>query len=91
MSKSLRADVEKAVADSRRLDEDYFMQQCRGLTSPEILNFYRNYYYQEPSCTEHGLVAVALNEILPNYTRYVQAHQLALEGRFDEAIKRILK
>lgn len=72
-------------------EEQYFVQQCHGLTSPEILNFYRNLYYKESVCTEHGLVAAAINEILPTYIKLLEVQTLLYEGKIDEAKEGILK
>lgn len=47
------------------MNDTYFTDQCEGLTSIEILNLYRNLYYKEGVNTERGLVAAALNELLP--------------------------
>ena len=91
MSLSLKADIEKAVADSKQIQSENFAEECRGLTALEILNLYRNWYYQEGMNTEHGVVAAAINEILPTHTRFLKAQQEAYEGKFNEAIKRILK
>ena len=91
MSLSLKADIEKAVADSKQFQFEEFARDCRGLTSVEILNLYRNRYYQEGMNTEHGIVAAAINELLPVHTRFLKAQREAHEGKFNEAIKRILK
>ena len=37
------------------------------LTPEKILNAYRNFYFREPLTTEQGLIADALNDILPVY------------------------
>ena len=90
MSNSLKADIEAAIAQSKQLTSDSFVDECRGLTSPEILNLYRNYYYQQPVNTEQGLVAAALNEILPTYTKLLKMQHLLYTGRITEA-KKIVK
>ena len=41
------------------------MKDYEGMTAQEILNFFRNKYYTEGNNTESGLVANALNEVLP--------------------------
>ena len=81
MSSSLKADIEKAVADSKRIQAEDFAQDCRGLTSLEILNLYRNRYYQCGMNTEHGVVAAAINEILPVHTRFLKAQREAYERK----------
>ena len=91
MSLSLKADIEKAVADSKQLQSEEFARDCLGLTAIEILNLYRNRYYQEGMNTEHGVVAAVINEILPTYTRLLEIQRLLYEGKINEARKRVLK
>lgn len=43
-----------------------FAEQTKTMTAAEILNYYRNLYYAEPQVTERGIVANAINELLPN-------------------------
>lgn len=46
--------------------ENYFVeciQQDEILDPIEILNFYRNLYYAEPSGTERAIVASAINDL----------------------------
>ncbi len=40
-----------------------------GLTPIEILNIYRNKYYNDGNATEKGIVATAINDILPEIER----------------------
>ena len=87
MSNSLKADIEAAVAQSKQITSESFVDDCRGLTSPEILNLYRNYYYQQPVNTEEGLVAAALNEVLPTYSKLLKMQHLLYTGRITEAKK----
>lgn len=42
-----------------------FEMLTRHMDSTAKLNFYRNLYFSEPQNTEHGIVANALNEVLP--------------------------
>lgn len=49
----------------REIHDLLFEKAVEGMTAEEILNFYRNLYHSEPQSTEHGIVASALNEILP--------------------------
>lgn len=37
--------------------------------SVEILNWYRNLYYKEPSNTERGIMANAINDLFMKYRR----------------------
>jgi hypothetical protein len=40
-----------------------------GMTAVEKLNHYRNYYHTDGDNTEAGVIANAINEILPEYVR----------------------
>lgn len=42
-----------------------FAKATEGMTAEEVLNYYRNLYHAESQSTEHGIVANALNDILP--------------------------
>lgn len=44
---------------------DNFVREVENMTPVEILNYYRNLYYAEPQTTEQGVVANAINEVLP--------------------------
>ena len=44
-----------------------FAEALLDMTAEEILNYYRNRYYAEPLVTERGIVANAINDILPQY------------------------
>lgn len=79
------ADIEEQCA------KNFFVAQCAGLTSVEILNLYRNIYYKEGVNTEQGLLAAAINELLPTYTKLLEMQRLLYEGNVDEAKERILK
>lgn len=43
-----------------------FAEATESMTATEISNYYRNLYYTEPQVTERGIVANAINELLPN-------------------------
>lgn len=52
------------------MSDKHFIEGCENLRkkgegSDEILNWYRNLYYKENLDTERGIVAMALNDILP--------------------------
>lgn len=48
------------------MSDNSFVESAKKMTDPvEILNWYRNLYYKEPDATETGIVARALNDILP--------------------------
>ena len=42
-----------------------FAETTKDMTAAEILNYYRNLYYMEPQVTERGIVANAINDVLP--------------------------
>ena len=42
-----------------------FAKATEGMTAEEVLNYYRNLYHAEPLSTERGIIANALNDILP--------------------------
>lgn len=44
-----------------------FAEETKDMSSVEILNYYRNLYHAEPNTTEQGIVAWAINDILPKY------------------------
>jgi hypothetical protein len=45
----------------------------KGMSAVEKLNYYRNYYYDDGDNTEAGVIANAINEILPEYVRMKEA------------------
>lgn len=47
-----------------------------GMTAVEKLNKYRNYYYTDGDNTEAGVIADAINEILPEYVALKSAATL---------------
>ena len=49
----------------REIHDFLFEKSVEGMTAEEVLNYYRNLYHAEPQSTEHGIVAKALNDILP--------------------------
>lgn len=49
-----------------------FAEDTKDMTAVEILNYYRNRYYAEPQVTERGIVANAINDVLPNMVEVVQ-------------------
>ena len=43
--------------------EKYFVEECKNIKGYiNILNWYRNLYYQDELDTEHGIMARAINE-----------------------------
>lgn len=42
-----------------------FAEKTANMSAVEILNYYRNLYYMEPQVTERGIVANAINDVLP--------------------------
>ena len=55
----------------------------RGLTTKqktlEILNIYRNFYYTDGNNTERGIIANAINDILPDLLKLVRIKYLGIE------------
>lgn len=49
-----------------------FAEVTADMKPAEILNYYRNLYYAEPQVTERGILANAINEILPNMVGVVR-------------------
>ena len=47
--------------------EEVFVNGINGEDSAEILNWYRNLYHCESTTTERGIMARAINDILPKY------------------------
>lgn len=44
--------------------EKYFVEKCKNIKGyMNILNFYRNLYYQDEPNTEHGIMARTINEL----------------------------
>jgi predicted nucleic-acid-binding Zn-ribbon protein len=57
-----------------------FAETTKNMTANEILNYYRNLYYAEPQVTERGIVANAINDILPNMVEVVRCKKCAYYG-----------
>ena len=52
------------------MTDNYFIDIAKTIDgSAEILNWYRNLYHAENSDTERGIMARAINDILPEYSR----------------------
>ena len=44
--------------------EKYFVEECKNIKGcMNILNWYRNLYYQDEPNTEHGIMARAINDM----------------------------
>ena len=54
----------------------------------EVLNFYRNQHYNEPSGTEERELAEAINEILPHYVALLEQKQTFRVPSKDEWMER---
>ena len=52
-----------------------FAEQTKDMSPIDILNFYRNLYYTEPMVTERGIVANAINDVLPQLSRMVPCQE----------------
>ena len=52
------------------MTDRYFVEEAKKINdSAEILNWYRNLYHCESETTERGVMARAINDILPEYAR----------------------
>jgi len=60
------------------------------MNSVEILNYYRNLYHCEPTTTEQGIVAWAINDILPTYVNKTEIHNKAFD-EFAVKIKNFIR
>lgn len=50
--------------------DECFIETAQDIKDPvEILNWYRNLYHAENENTERGIMARAINDILPEYIR----------------------
>lgn len=57
-------------SENKQKPINYFVEMAHLNETPaEILNWYRNCYYKEPDNTERGIVANALNSVLPELAR----------------------
>lgn len=62
--------------------ENLFVEEAEKINdSDEILNWYRNLYYTENSNTERGLMARAINDILPEYSRQKALIKALINGQ----------
>jgi hypothetical protein len=88
--------------DDNRIKEQFEKISDEKLNDKEkavkILNIYRNYYYQDGYDTEHGIIALAINTILPGYINQVSDKNkektnlisIVKEPNFEENKKRWL-
>ena len=61
-----------------------FAKVTENMTTVEILNYYRNRYYAEPQVTERGIVANAINDVLPNMVEVVRCKDCKHKGWIQE-------
>lgn len=61
-------------------------EEYKNMTSMEIVNLYRNKYYNDGNNTEQGVVANAINDILPNYVRMLAEKTGAVSRDLDKRI-----
>ena len=59
------------------------LEDYRKLSSIEQLNHFRNLYYQDEDRTENGIVANALNEILPRYSEAIKSQLCTIASRCE--------
>ena len=59
--------------------EKYFVKECKNINEYiNILNFYRNLYYQDEPDTEHGIMARAINDM------FMKARELGVLDKLVE-------
>ena len=61
-----------------------------GMTAVEKLNYYRNYYHADGDNTEAGVIADAINEILPEYVRLKETATTADPMEVIEKVREVL-
>lgn len=61
-------------------------EEYKNMTSAEILNLYRNKYYNDGNNTERGIVANAINDILPHYVRMLAEKTGSVSHDFDKRV-----
>lgn len=60
----------KKIYERTVKQDEYFIETAQNMKdSVEILNWYRNLYHTENENTERGIMARAINDILPEYIR----------------------
>jgi len=47
------------------------LEDYAGMNSVQILNYYRNMYYTDGNNTEKGIVANAINDVLPKIVHII--------------------
>lgn len=58
---------------------DLFVEGCKNCVNfMDILNWYRNLYYKEPKDTEHGIMAMAINDM------FMKAKELSVLNKLNE-------
>ena len=62
-------EFEEMRADAHKWMQDTIIKDYEGLTSNQQLNLFRNLYYNDGFSTEKGIVANAINDILPKYCK----------------------
>jgi hypothetical protein len=63
-----------------------FAERTKDMTASEILNYYRNLYYAEPQVTERGIVANAINDVLPRMVEVVRCKDCARTEMFVDIV-----
>lgn len=63
------AHVSKMVELLPTADVAESVGEYNGLTAAEQLNLYRNKYYSDGNATEKGIIANAINDVLPSFLK----------------------
>ncbi len=64
---------------------DDLINSYNKLPEIEQLNLFRNLYYTDGNCTEKGIIANALNEILPQFVQYREQLEKLTQASKDSA------
>lgn len=65
------------------------VREYEGMTAIEKLNYFRNCHYTDGMNTELGIIADALNEILPHYARIWSENVANNDSRIDSIIAKV--
>lgn len=70
------------------MNDNDIIKVYEGLTVSERLNLYRNRYYNDGYATERGIIANAINDILPKYDRQ-KAEIERLQAEMDKQYEQV--
>lgn len=67
------------------------IKEYEGMTAVEKLNYFRNCYYTDGNNTELGIIADAINEIMPHYIRIWHESVSNSDSRIDAIVEKVRK